>query len=152
MLITIEDNAFMYIYLKSRDHHKKIRNCISDVKCSLLYDNSDNLIGLRICNTRDHADISLNGMPIIETIKLPSVGYIDTPLYSATITEAENDISIMFDDKAVIHQVREYECNIDLCKEGIFGIEPTSVVNIGGIEFIKPFMTSDEPLILTNPE
>lgn len=152
MQITIEDNAFMYIYLKSRDQHKKIGKCICGVRCFLLYDDEETLIGLRMSSTRNHEDISLNGIPITETIKLPNVGYVDTPLYNAAITEAENETLIMFDNLAVIHHVREYECNITLCKEGILGIEPIPFVYIGGTEIIKPFIITDELLVTTKLE
>ncbi|SFL12814.1 hypothetical protein SAMN03159341_103376 [Paenibacillus sp. 1_12] len=152
MQITIEDNSLMYIYLKSKDNHEKLGKCVSDVKCFLLYDIQENIVGFKLINTRDNTDISLNGIPLIETIKLPTVGYIDTPQHNASITESENEILIMFDEKAVIYQVREDECNIDLCKEGILGIEPTPFTYIGGKEIIKPFIIEDIPLTLTKLE
>lgn len=149
MQITIEGNAFVYIYLKSIDNHERIGKCLSDVRCDLLYDDKDNLIGVKLCNTRDNSDISLNGRPLIENIKLPTVGYVDTPCHNSTIAETEEEISIMFDGNAVIRRVEEDTCNIDLCKEGVLGIELIPVAYIGNKEVIKPFIIEDDQITLT---
>lgn len=105
--IIIEGNAFVYIYLKSTDNHKRIGKCLSDVRCSLLYDSNENLIGMKLFNARNNSDISLNGIPLTENIKLPTVGYVDAPSHNVTITETENEISIMFDGNSVIRRVKK---------------------------------------------
>ena len=138
--------------MKSEDYHAKIGGCISDVTCGLLYDDHDNLIGLKLLNTRENTDISVNGIPLIEEINLPKVGNIDTPLYNSAITETENDITIMFDENAIVHHVREDKCHIDLCKEGILGIELILLSSLGNKEVITPFIVSDVPLTLTELE
>lgn len=152
MQICIEDNSLIYIYLKSEDYHMSIGKSISDVTCGLLYDDNDNLIGLKLLNTRENTDISVNGIPLIEKINLPKVGNVDTPLYNSAITEDENNITIMFDENVIVHHVREDKCNIDLCKEGIFGIELILLSSIGNREVITPFIVSDVPLTLTELE
>lgn len=149
MQISIEDNALIYIYLKSKENHERVGNCLADVRCYLLYDDIDNLIGLKLFNTRDNPEISINGIPLIESINLPTVGYVDTPFHNSTITETEIDITIMFDGNAVINRVEEDVCNIDLCKEGILGIELIPVAYMGNKAVIMPFIIEDEPLTLT---
>jgi hypothetical protein len=152
MQITIEDNSIMYIYLKSPENHLRHGKCITDVKCNLLYDESDNLIGLKLLNRRDNTQISLNGIPLTEQIKLPSVGFIDLPVHNAKISDDENNITIMFNADSVIHHTREGYSNIDLCNEGILGIEPIPFTHIMGKEIIKPFIISDIQLTLTKLE
>jgi hypothetical protein len=144
MQITIEDSSMIYIYMKSPENHKKVGKCISDVRCNLLYDEKDNLIGIKLFNEYINAD---NGQK--EQIKLPEVGYIDMPLHNANISETETDITIMFNGSSVIHHIKEDECNIDLCNEGIFGIEPIPFTYIGEKEVIKLFIIEDIPLRLT---
>jgi hypothetical protein len=150
--ITIEDNSMMYIYLKSPESHVLNRECMSDVKCNLLYDESDNLIGIKLLNKRENSEISVNGIPQIEQIKLPAVGDVELPTYNATITEKENEITILFNGSLIVHHIKEDICNIDLCDEGIFGIEPIPFTYIGGKEVIKPFIKRDIPLTLTKLE
>ncbi|WP_438349198.1 hypothetical protein ACP8HI_00415 [Paenibacillus sp. FA6] len=144
MQITIEDNAIMYIYLKSSERYEKVGKLISDVRCGLLYDGSDNLIGIKVFNERTN-----DGNGLIEQIDLPNVGIIDMPIYKSKISKSESDITILFDTDSIIHHIREDECNIDLCDEGIYGIEPIPFTYIGGKEIIKPFIIRDKPLTLT---
>jgi hypothetical protein len=134
----------MYIYLKSPENHQKVGRCISDVRCSLLYDGLDNLMGIKLFNERTDND-SRNK----EQIKLPNVGSIDMPLYNSEITEAESNITILFNVDSVIDHIREDVCNIDLCNEGIYGIEPIPYTHIGMKKIINPFIKEDIPLKLT---
>jgi hypothetical protein len=152
MQITIEDNSMMYIYLKSPGNHVRQGNCMSDVKCNLLYDESYNLIGLKLLNKRTNTQVSLNGIPLTEQIKLPNVGFIDLPVHNAKISEAESNITIMFNADSAIRHTREGYCNIDLCNEGIFGIELIPFTYIGGKEIIKPFIVDDIPMTLRKLE
>ena len=141
MKITIEDDA-MYFYLKHINIDGIVSECLTDVRGLMLYDASDNLIGLKLLNTRDNADISLNGVALTETIKLPAVGYIDTPIHNAAIAEHENELTIWFDKvcESAVHRMLEEDCIIDFYKEGIVGIEIIASHPIGNLDVIKPFI------------
>lgn len=110
--------------------------------------------GNHICYNYHHflTDISLNGIPLTETIKLPNVGYVETSVYNAFIYDNENDIYIIFDSESAIYKVKEDECNIGLCKTDILGIEIIASTNIWNKEVIKPIILEDIPLTMIKPE
>jgi len=138
MQITIAGDCQMYIYFKDKSKHQH-QGSLSDVRCNLLYDSSDNLIGINVLSK-----LSNTGQDIV----LPEVGAIEFPLYNATVIQGEDGILIMFDKEAVVHKKVTDECVLDLCAAGITGIEPMPFTHVGGKEIIKPFITRDVPEIV----
>jgi hypothetical protein len=135
MQITIEDNKLIYIYLKSQSKFENNIGGNFSVKCFLLYDDKSNWIGLQIQN--EYSDG--------EKFRLPFVGNIDYPLFSANITESNENITILFDKTKAIHRLAEQDCNIVLNVEGIYGIELILWLknDLGKKDIVKPFVLRD---------
>lgn len=75
--ITIVDDCQMYIYIKNKSEHQHTGS-LADVKCKILYDSQENLIGMEIVSKR-----SDTGQEII----LPEIGAIEFPMHNAEIKQ-----------------------------------------------------------------
>ncbi|RAR38905.1 hypothetical protein [Paenibacillus sp. MDMC362] len=133
MQITIAGDCQMYIYFKDKSKHQH-QGSLSDVRCKMLYDSSNNLVGINILSTRSDTG---------ESIVFPEIGSIEFPMYNATITQDDDGIIIMFDQDAAVQKEVEDECILDLCAAGISGVEPMPFTHVGGKEIIKPFTIRD---------
>lgn len=139
MQITISEDSMMYIYLKDSSKHKRERKkSRSDVACFLLYDDFENMLGIRIINKHDDE-------PLID-IQLPKVGEVEFLMHNAQITKTEQEILIVFDKDTPIAKETVHTCIVDVCRSGIIGIELMPYVYIGGKEIMKPFIIRDEPV------
>lgn len=112
MKITIENNKLIYIYFQ-KPKAKAVEKTLAFVKSMLLFDEDGNWLGLRISNK--YSDES--------SFVLPSIERIDFPIHKGEIIKNENYIEIIFDKNKEIYKTIEQECNIDINKYGIFGIE-----------------------------
>ncbi|MBH5318980.1 hypothetical protein I6N90_14335 [Paenibacillus sp. GSMTC-2017] len=139
MQITIEDNSLVYIYLKDAGKERLKSDSLNFIKCHLLYDGKNNFIGMRIFNEIEDSD---------ESIILPLVGEIEFPLHNAKLEVNESEIQILFAGEVMAEKEVVCECTIDVCEEGMVGIEPMLREKIGGKEVIKPFIIRDSPTIL----
>lgn len=129
----------MYIYLKDSSTHKYVKSkSRSNVACFLLYDDFENMLGIRIINKYDDESLI--------DIQLPKVGEVEFPMHNAQITKTEQEILIVFDKDTPISKETAHSCVIDVCRSGIIGIEPTPYVYIGGKAIMKPFIIRDEPI------
>ena len=131
MQITIEDNRTL-IYVYVRKFNGKIVSTFPWVKCKILYDLSDNWIGLEIIN--EFIDNKKFNLPPVKSTVIN--------LSFEKIMEDKNKIILLFDSNKKIDHFLEDSCNIDFNDEGFFGVELILNQPIGGIEVIEQLLES----------
>lgn len=137
MKVSIHNDSQLYIRMKDGNVHN-FKKSLAEIKCKLLYDVNDNFLGMKILSQR-----SATG----ENVELPEIGPVEFPLFSSEIKQDIDGIYILFDKDVTIHKELVDECILDLCADGIIGIEPMPYMHIGGRSIIEPFIMGVSPEI-----